>query len=88
MLPHENGFISVPASDDVLQSLERATAFLIGPGLGDHLCTKMFIEDVISSIKIPMVVDADGLRHFSQIKNWQGKLFSPAVLTISIADRL
>ena len=80
-LPHENGFISDVASDDVLQNLERATAFLIGPGLGDKLSTRAFIGNLIPSIKIPMVVDADGLRHLSQIKDWHKKLFVPAVLT-------
>ena len=39
LLPHENGFISDNASDDVLENLERATAFLVGPGLGDKLLT-------------------------------------------------
>lgn len=66
LLPHENGFISEDASDDVLQNLARATAFLIGPGLGDKPSTRTFIENILPSIQIPMVVDADGLRHLSQ----------------------
>ncbi len=98
LLPHENGFISDHAADNVLQNLqvfpppssaawavlqnlERATAFLIGPGLGDKLPTRKFVEDLISAIQIPMVVDADGLRHVSQIEDWNKKLFAPAVLT-------
>jgi NAD(P)H-hydrate epimerase len=80
-LPHENGFISDVASDDVLQNLERATAFLIGPGLGDKLPTRAFIGNLIPAIKIPMVVDADGLRHLSQVVDWPKNIFSPAVLT-------
>jgi NAD(P)H-hydrate epimerase len=107
LLPHENGFISDHASDNVLQNLQvlpspssaawtvlqnlaRATAFLIGPGLGDKLSTRAFIEDLIPSIKIPVVVDADGLRHLSALflgerdgvrEDWYKKLFAPAVLT-------
>ncbi len=81
LLPHESGFISDTASDDVLQNLERATAILVGPGLGDRLSTRAFIENLIPAIKLPMVVDADGLRHVSQIKDWPKKLFAPAVLT-------
>ena len=89
LLPHENGFISDVASDDVLQKsalsavegLERATAFLVGPGLGDKLSTRTFVENLLPSIKLPTVVDADGLRYLSQIKNWNKKLFAPAVLT-------
>ncbi len=80
-LPHENGFISDVAADDVLQNLERATAFLIGPGLGDKLSTRAFIGNLIPAIKIPMVVDADGLRHLSQVVDWHKNIFALAVLT-------
>ena len=81
LLPHENGFISETASDDVLQSLGRATALLVGPGLGDKFATRGFIEKLIPSVQLPMVVDADGLRHLSQLNDWHTKLFVPAVLT-------
>ena len=98
LLPHENGFISDHAADNVLQNLQvlpspssaawavlqnldRATAFLLGPGLGDKLPTGKFVEDLISAIKIPMVIDADGLRHVSQIEDWHKKISTPAVLT-------
>ncbi|MDP2776018.1 MAG: NAD(P)H-hydrate dehydratase, partial [Anaerolineales bacterium] len=97
LLPHENGFVSDKASDDVLQSLvlsvvegpvlsiveglQRATAFLVGPGLGDKPSTRTFIEKIIPSIRLPMVVDADGLRHLSHIRDWHKKLFAPAILT-------
>ncbi len=80
-LPHENGFISDVAADDVLQNLERATAFLIGPGLSDKLSTRSFIGNLIPAIKTPMVVDADGLRHLYQITDWHKNIFTPAVLT-------
>lgn len=81
LLPHENGFISQKAGELLLQNLERATAFLIGPGLGNHLCTRMFLEEIIPSIKLPMVIDADGLRHISHIKDWHKKIADIAVLT-------
>lgn len=81
LLPHEHGFISEDASELILQSLNRATSILIGPGLGDHLATRMFMEDILPLVKIPMVLDADGLRHVSKIKDWHKKLYDTAVLT-------
>lgn len=63
LLPHENGFISESASDVVLNNLNRATAILIGSGLGNKETTKQFVQKLLPSIKIPMVIDADGLRH-------------------------
>ncbi len=80
-LPHENGFISEAAADAVLKSMGRGTAFLMGPGLGDTPTTKKFIEKLLPFVKIPLVLDADGLRHLSQIKGWHKNLSAPAVLT-------
>lgn len=80
-LPHEHGFISDVAYENVLQNLGRATAVLIGPGLGDVVSTRMFVEKIIPAIKLPLVIDADGLRHLARILNWHKKLLSPAVLT-------
>jgi ADP-dependent NAD(P)H-hydrate dehydratase / NAD(P)H-hydrate epimerase len=65
VLPHERGFISSAAADILLNNLERATAILIGPGLGDKTTTQLFVENILPFIKIPLVIDADGLRHFA-----------------------
>jgi ADP-dependent NAD(P)H-hydrate dehydratase / NAD(P)H-hydrate epimerase len=81
LLRHENGFISETAVEQVTQDLARATAILIGPGLGDAPTTQKFVEALLPSTKIPLVVDADGLRHVARIKEWHEKLHAPAVLT-------
>jgi NAD(P)H-hydrate epimerase len=81
LLPHEDGFISGKASEILVNHIQRATAFLIGPGLGDFASTQKFVEEIISAVKLPMVVDADGLRHLVQIHDWHKRLFAPAVLT-------
>jgi NAD(P)H-hydrate epimerase len=81
LLPHEHGFLSSRAGEMVLINIGRATAFLAGPGLGTHVSTRNLIENMISTAKLPMVIDADGLRHLSMIENWHKKLFTTAVLT-------
>ncbi len=81
LLPHENGAISEKARDPLLKNLERATAVLIGPGLGDSASTGKFITGILPAIKLPMVIDADGLRHVARLKDWHKKLFDVAVLT-------
>ena len=80
-LPHENGFISKSAAKVVLDNLSRATACLIGPGLGDKAATGDFVEKLLPSINLPLVIDADGLRHLSKIKDWHKKISMSAVLT-------
>lgn len=73
LLPHENGFISESdslspqssAANIVLNNLSKATSILIGCGLGNKETTKKFVQKLLPSIKIPIVIDADGLRHLS-----------------------
>jgi NAD(P)H-hydrate epimerase len=81
LLPHETGFISEKACEILLNHIQRATAFLIGPGIGSHISTRKFVETAVSTVKLPMVIDADGLRHLAQISDWPKKIFPRAVLT-------
>lgn len=80
-LSHEHGFISEEACYQVLTSLERATAILIGPGLGSKHTTKLFVEHLLPYLEIPVVIDADGIRHLVGIHDWHKKLNFMAVLT-------
>lgn len=47
LLPHEMGVISRDASEVLAKNLERATALLVGPGLGTEDTTKEFIENLL-----------------------------------------
>ena len=47
LLPHEMGVISENASDPLAKKLERATAMLIGPGLGTEETTRLFLENLV-----------------------------------------
>ena len=48
LLPHELGNISEGAADPLAKKLDRATAMLIGPGLGTQETTKLFVENLIT----------------------------------------
>jgi NAD(P)H-hydrate epimerase len=48
LLPHEVGVISQAAAEVLSKNLARATAVLIGPGLGTEDTTKEFIESLLS----------------------------------------
>jgi NAD(P)H-hydrate epimerase len=47
LLPHEMGVIASGAADVLVKNLERATALLIGPGLGLEDTTKEFLENLL-----------------------------------------
>jgi hydroxyethylthiazole kinase-like uncharacterized protein yjeF len=86
LLPHEAGFISETASETLLNHIHRFTAFLLGPGIGNQVSTRKFIEAMISTVKLPTVVDADGLRHLAQIEDWHKKIYPLAILTPHIGE--
>jgi NAD(P)H-hydrate epimerase len=57
LLPHSTGVIASDAAEVLAKNFERATALLIGPGLGTEDTTKEFIEDLLAgntSVKKPV----------------------------------
>jgi len=61
--------------------LEKSTAVAIGPGLGMHKETKQAVKGIVKAVerqKIPLLLDADGLKAFAEFKH---KVASPMVLT-------
>jgi ADP-dependent NAD(P)H-hydrate dehydratase / NAD(P)H-hydrate epimerase len=53
MLPHEMGVIAGGAAVVLMKNFERATALLIGPGLGTEDSTKEFIENLLMGKSSP-----------------------------------
>lgn len=47
VLPQEMGVVSGSAADVLLKNFERATALLVGPGLGTEDTTKEFVENLL-----------------------------------------
>jgi len=66
--------------------MERATAVVIGPGLGLHKETEEAVNEIIGAAekrRIPILLDADGLKAFA---NFKRKLETPAVLTPHLGE--
>jgi len=65
----------------IKQHLEKATAVVIGPGLGLHSETKEAVEHLVAAAeetRTPLLLDADGLKAFAEFKR---PLQVPLVLT-------
>jgi len=61
--------------------LEKSTAVAMGPGLGLHKDTREAVKEivkVVEEVKIPLLLDADGLKAFAEFKH---KTTSPMVFT-------
>lgn len=93
LLPDQDGAAASGAEDQILAALQRATAILIGPGLGNQPATAEFVQRLMMNIKglqptnpttglpIPFIVDADGLRLIARMQNWPDFLPAQSVLT-------
>jgi ADP-dependent NAD(P)H-hydrate dehydratase / NAD(P)H-hydrate epimerase len=85
-LPDEDGAISADAAQVLLNSLNRTTCLLLGPGLGQHPATTQFLRELLLKYdlkirNIPLVLDADGLRLVSLLPNWPTLLPPQTILT-------
>ncbi len=66
----------------ICHEAERAKAMLIGPGMGRTKKTKRCIEQLLKSITLPMVVDADALFFLAENCSWnfpKGSVLTPHV---------
>lgn len=56
-----DGAISTVAIPRLVEALQGADAVVIGPGLGQSESVRTVVEEVIASVRVPVVVDADAL---------------------------
>jgi ADP-dependent NAD(P)H-hydrate dehydratase / NAD(P)H-hydrate epimerase len=61
--------------------LDQYSAVGIGPGLGRDPRTKEGLTELLQEVKVPIIIDADGLNLLSTINNWKEKLPEHTVLT-------
>lgn len=59
----------------------RYDAVVIGPGLGSQPATQRRARQLVSSLSVPAVIDADGLNALADGSRWWQAIRAPAVLT-------
>ena len=77
-LPERNGFLSPEALPELRALSERASAALVGPGLGQDPATAALLQTWLPEIRVPLLLDADGLNHLAQLEL---TLSAPLLLT-------
>jgi len=60
-LPDEAGFVSHYGATAAQAKLNSGDAAVVGPGLGADGCVGRTLESVLPGVRVPLVVDADGL---------------------------
>lgn len=82
-LPELDGGFDPAGLKILFHHLERVTALLVGPGLGNAAGTAEFIQRLISreGALPPLVLDADGLRLAARLADWAESLPRESILT-------
>jgi ADP-dependent NAD(P)H-hydrate dehydratase / NAD(P)H-hydrate epimerase len=75
------GCLDLSCLDEILALSVDKSALAIGPGLGTRIGTEKLVEKLVTHLKIPMVIDADGLNCISNNPDILKTKKAPAVLT-------
>jgi len=79
----QEGAVGLDALSVIWERLADYEGLLLGCGIGQAPETVKFVEELLLSddLRIPVVIDADGLNILVKIPNWQQRLKVTAVLT-------
>ena len=80
------GYLSTQHFDKIMEKVEWADSIVIGPGLGRNEETQFLIKKLVLSVKIPMVLDADGLFPFNNNFHELNEREFPLVITPHIGE--
>ena len=82
LLPEEApGLVAPPGWRRLSAEVSSYDALVIGPGLGRHPATQRRARSLLAEVRLPTVVDADGLNALAAEKSWWRPLRGPIVLT-------
>lgn len=81
MQSDENGFFSAQSCFGIIDRLKKATACLIGCGLGNTPDTKELVTQILLQSEKPVVLDADGINVIADNINVLNAVSVPVILT-------
>jgi len=76
------GHLRPSAAAEVLDPLlARASAVVVGPGLGSGFAVQQLVVRLVATVDVPMVVDADALNALAATPDFAADLRAPIVIT-------
>ena len=79
--PNFDGTFAFSAMADVIEAAKRVNSVLIGCGIGFNKDTTTLVQNLIKEIKVPMIIDADGINALSTNIDILKEAQAPVVLT-------
>jgi NAD(P)H-hydrate epimerase len=80
-LPHHDGAHVEEGAENVVELSERAGAIVLGPGIGRSDGAVAFARRVAAEVKVPLLVDADGLNAHAEQLGLLAQRDAPTILT-------
>jgi NAD(P)H-hydrate epimerase len=80
-VPDEAGHLTETSTDEVVRQAGRVGALALGPGLGRAEGTTAFVRAALETVRLPAVVDADGLWHLGERPGWLSGRGAPTIIT-------
>ncbi len=80
------GTVSPAGLDAIQNTVDRASAVLIGCGMGNTPATAAVLRAVISRSRVPVIIDADGINALSLHKDILDAAHPPLILTPHIKE--
>ncbi|MFZ5569801.1 MAG: NAD(P)H-hydrate dehydratase [Thermodesulfobacteriota bacterium] len=77
----EPGHVGEAACRRILELLEGKKGFAVGPGLGRAETTRKMLQRILPEIRVPMVIDADGLTLLEGATDLLKQITAPVILT-------
>jgi hydroxyethylthiazole kinase-like uncharacterized protein yjeF len=77
----EEGVLGAEAAKRVMEWLGGKSALILGPGIGTHPETVRCVHEVLRQVRIPVVLDADGLNALAMDSGGIGAIHAPLILT-------
>ncbi len=77
----EPGVLGGQATQPIIEALKGKSALILGPGIGTHPETVHCVHEVLRQVRIPTVLDADGLNALPPDPAGIGDILAPLVLT-------
>ncbi|SHE44102.1 NAD(P)H-hydrate epimerase [Desulfofundulus australicus DSM 11792] len=75
------GTLARSARNEILDLVEKADVLAIGPGLSRHLETVALIRELLPAVRVPCVIDADGLNALAGDVQILSRISAPAIIT-------
>jgi hydroxyethylthiazole kinase-like uncharacterized protein yjeF len=73
--------IGQEALDRLLRLAEGKSAVALGPGLGTHPSTQKLVHGLLASLKLPIVLDADGINALAGRADLLARVSGPVIVT-------